>query len=463
MIQFWSTGASAPSTDVVIQDNFFDQDAGSPTQSIFMRNEKVDSGHAGPEMFYQNITIENNVIKNTYANGIIVGEAVAWSSRTIRFSRTDPTAGPTIKVAAASQNVVITDNVAPPVKVFRRRSWVVENNFAIQNDNPDAPNYYGNVFVNPFAHSGSLADLKILPGSVLDQPGLGSSLLAFDQHPDSLTGFLLDSHGDGLDLSTHTLDASHLFGPGGVVDAANASVVWDFGDGSSGTGLSASHAYAHAGTYSVSANVTLQDGEVTTLTRTIDVGTPVALQVDFNGNAQDHSDVVTPVTVGDAVTFENGVDGQAVRLNGDTVAYAAGPEFFNNPEFTVVFDFKKDAGNPSEPPEPSFNSTTAVLTSTLTANGVSATVNTDAGNAKVSAGALGIDDSAWHQVALTFSGTTRRGHPLRRRRGGRQCRWPDRRNRSGKQRQCFLPRRSVPLPPQAFPVCSTTSSSSAAR
>ena len=39
-----------------------------------MRNEMVDQGKAGLEMYYQNITIENNVIYNAQTHGITVGE-----------------------------------------------------------------------------------------------------------------------------------------------------------------------------------------------------------------------------------------------------------------------------------------------------------------------------------------------------------------------------------------------------
>ena len=39
-----------------------------------MRNEMVDTGGAGDEMFYRNITIEDNVIYNAQVHGITVGE-----------------------------------------------------------------------------------------------------------------------------------------------------------------------------------------------------------------------------------------------------------------------------------------------------------------------------------------------------------------------------------------------------
>ena len=74
MIQFWTSGTTSPSTNITIRGNILNSGAGDWTRSIFMRNEMVDLGLAGDEMFYQNILIENNVIYNAHAHGITVGE-----------------------------------------------------------------------------------------------------------------------------------------------------------------------------------------------------------------------------------------------------------------------------------------------------------------------------------------------------------------------------------------------------
>ena len=74
MIQFWTAGTDAPSTDIIIRKNVLDIGSGSHTQSIFMRNELVDSGLAGQELYYRNVLIEDNVIINHHLHGITVGE-----------------------------------------------------------------------------------------------------------------------------------------------------------------------------------------------------------------------------------------------------------------------------------------------------------------------------------------------------------------------------------------------------
>ena len=54
-----------------------------------------------------------------------------------------------------------------------------------------------------------------------------------------------------MQLLTHSLDASALFGPAGPLDLSGATVAWNFGDGSSGTGLTGSYTWQQAGTYTV--------------------------------------------------------------------------------------------------------------------------------------------------------------------------------------------------------------------
>ena len=73
-IQFWTTGTTAPSTDITIRNNTLNIGQGSVAQSLFMRNEVVDQGQAGASMYYKNVLIENNTISNAHIHGITVGE-----------------------------------------------------------------------------------------------------------------------------------------------------------------------------------------------------------------------------------------------------------------------------------------------------------------------------------------------------------------------------------------------------
>ncbi|MEL7111236.1 MAG: right-handed parallel beta-helix repeat-containing protein, partial [Pseudomonadota bacterium] len=74
MIQLWSTGAQSASKNIFIRSNILDSGDGVGTQTIHMRNELVDKGLRGSDFYYENIVIEDNVIKNGHINGIRVGE-----------------------------------------------------------------------------------------------------------------------------------------------------------------------------------------------------------------------------------------------------------------------------------------------------------------------------------------------------------------------------------------------------
>ena len=93
MIQFWTTGSDHPSTNITIRNNLLDIGKGSHTQSIFMRNDMVDKGLAGAEMYYQNVLIENNTIINLHLHGITVGETAGLVIRnnTLTAAVPDPT------------------------------------------------------------------------------------------------------------------------------------------------------------------------------------------------------------------------------------------------------------------------------------------------------------------------------------------------------------------------------------
>ena len=115
-IQFWTTSTTSPSTNVVIRENLLDVGDGDWTQSIFIRNELVDQGHAGQEFFYSNFLIEDNIIRNTHQHGITVGEVdgLVIRNNTVMEGQGDNTSGttPRINVSEDALNVTITQNIA---------------------------------------------------------------------------------------------------------------------------------------------------------------------------------------------------------------------------------------------------------------------------------------------------------------------------------------------------------------
>jgi hypothetical protein len=135
MIQFWTNKSDSPSTDVTIRSNTLDSGDGGGTHSIFIRNEEVDNGRAGREMFYRNIVIEKNFIRNRHYHGITVGETVGLTVRDNEVLQTGPktTEGvkvPRINLTEASENVTVTGNVAHHISMapLKRDDWQVRDN-----------------------------------------------------------------------------------------------------------------------------------------------------------------------------------------------------------------------------------------------------------------------------------------------------------------------------------------------
>ena len=191
MIQFWTERATRQTTDVVIRGNLLQAGAGNPTQSIFMRNELVDTGRAGPEMFYRRVTIEDNMIVNGHLHGITLGEA-----RGVRIQRNtvlrDPAFSeepyrskevhiPRINLSPASQDVVVRGNIAAMLPK-PQAGWTVKDNMIAQDVSRLQPGHYRLLFdLRPEA-SGTTeptrrSRLVLRPGSPADRPGLGSPLM----------------------------------------------------------------------------------------------------------------------------------------------------------------------------------------------------------------------------------------------------------------------------------------------
>ena len=184
MIQFWTTNLKTPNTDIVIRGNRLDIGEGSEAQSIFMRNEAVDSQNGGDAMFYRNVLIEQNVITNAHLHGISVGETHGLTIRdnTVlqrtgdrEFDKGDGVRIPTINVAKDSTGVVITGNISGNSPTAQT-GWVVSGNVQVQDNNPGKANHYNEVFVDSSLATGQ--DPILRPGGLADLAGAGADASA---------------------------------------------------------------------------------------------------------------------------------------------------------------------------------------------------------------------------------------------------------------------------------------------
>ena len=291
MIQFYTTGTTEPSKDVVIRDNVLDIGQGTFTQSIFMRNEVVDSGRASfADMAYRNVTIENNTIINAHQWGISVGEAVGLSIHKNTVVHSDggsPDGGdanvevPLINVASNSTDVSITQNVTASIAGHSNQaSWSVANNTFVQDQDPLKAGYYGDVFVQSSLQAGEDGrhEYVALEGSAIDRSNTGSMIT----QPEG-QGLRIIFHVEEADEATRIFDA----GPSrldGVDLPAGTNYRWSFGDGTTASGERVSHSYTGGGDYAVTLTVTLPDqGPRATETAVIPVESPELVTMDATG------------------------------------------------------------------------------------------------------------------------------------------------------------------------------------
>jgi Right handed beta helix region len=159
---------------------------GSSSQSIFMRNEKVDQGLAGPEMFYRNIAIVNNVIANRHQHGITVGQAdgVLIDRNTV-IQKAGPRGDkevplPTIKVVKDAVNVTITNNIAARfslAEAAEQPGWKVANNLVVESLNAGDPNFVGKVLANAQKPATAVrADFMVAVDNKAKSRGIGAVL-----------------------------------------------------------------------------------------------------------------------------------------------------------------------------------------------------------------------------------------------------------------------------------------------
>ncbi len=407
-VHFWSRPSTQTeaSQNITITNNFFEQGDGQSLLGIYL-----DDNHNG--LGFENVTISNNVIYNGDRQGIRIenGDGVVIENNTLLQSSGDAQDGPTIVLRDDTKNVVIKDNILSYEMAFDDETNVnldtitVTNNLFVQGTDATADNYVGHLFVNPFAgFDAELIDLQALPDSLVAKMGVGAALTVYGSTTmDGISGYVVDETGKGLDSLTHGFSVSEILDEGNPVDLTGATISWDFGDGRQASGDSVSHKFADAGDYKVVGTITLADGEVITVTKTVTVESPITMLLDFD-QLETAASASMMAAASTGATYEDHDDGQAIRLNGTTVKYATTSEFFNNEAYTLLVDYKKDEGNETSSGRILNFSKSFVVN--VEGSGLAVSVVTDQGSAWIRTGDIGLDDAEWHNIALTFSGET---------------------------------------------------------
>ncbi|MBC7181674.1 MAG: PKD domain-containing protein, partial [Roseovarius sp.] len=354
MIQFWTNGTTAPSTNVTIRSNVLDIGEGDATQSIFMRNEEVDRGRAGEEMFYRNILIEDNVIINGHAHGITVGETngLVIRNNTVLHADGGNVDGvdasveiPKINVSSTSINVTIANNITAGISGggSGQTDWTINNNILAQDQDPNAPNFYGDLFIaSTLTPKDGQHNFLTLPGGPIDTLGAGASATR-------------DTGADApLDARFHITDhpesgAARIFDArltAGDFEAlpADAKFFWDFGDGGAATGAVVDHAFAQGGWYDVKLTVTA-NGASATETARIGVKGPEVVALGANGGFVASSYGVDTLLDPSAMASSEGIQLGTAGAAGVAREHLAG--LFQADNFAISMTLKADAAGTS--------------------------------------------------------------------------------------------------------------------
>jgi len=354
MIQFWTNGTDSPSTNILIRGNVLDIGNGTATQSIFMRNDQVDLGLAGPEMFYRNVTIEQNVITNGHLHGIAVGETAGLIIRQNSVLHADGGAAdgtddsveiPQISVADTSTGVAIIGNVTSAIAgVAGQADWTIRQNAFVQDQNPLRPGYYGDVFVaSSLASPDGINSFVALPGGMIDRLGAGASVAP--AQPSAVTALFHVTDGPENALQTRVFDGQ-LSSLGNGTLPEGTVYQWSFGDGTVALGRKVNHTFPDGGEYAVTLTVRLPDGRTDSEKAIVAVQDNTILSMNAKGvfTAYENGAAIgLPASVqASADGLQLGGPGVAARVAREHVSDLLGPQ-----DFSISFRLDADKAGTS--------------------------------------------------------------------------------------------------------------------
>lgn len=188
-IQF-EPGQGVPDTDVVVRGNvLLAGSTGGHVQGIF-------ADASGVEGSFQNFTIENNIYFGNSTHGVTIydGTGISVTKNTI-LSVPGSSNTASILMRGVQVDTIVEDNVVNQV-------GNPLDNFVVQWSDPSLPNYYGNLFTNPFAQVVDVADLAPLAGSPIYYGSQIGAEARFAELLGAMQDFGLD-HGDALHAVAH--------------------------------------------------------------------------------------------------------------------------------------------------------------------------------------------------------------------------------------------------------------------
>ena len=408
-LQFWTRGSEAPTTDVVIRGNLFDVGEGSWTQSIFMRNERVDKGEAGSEMFYRNILIEENVILNDHPHGITVGEVsgLVIQNNTLLAKEGGGTFGaPSINVADASTDVSILRNVTESIRAEGTK-WDVRENVLVQDEDDSGADHYSSLFYFSTLYDGGIPLLR--PGSLADAAGAGAGATFIDGRADG--SLLLSEEGSvriGFDVfdvagepTTKVFDAAAVMAAQGYGTAEIGAMrfSWSFADGTAAEGPVVSRDFEGSGMHGVSLKVTLAGGQVVEAGADVVILSPTLLRLGDGGlTVSDLGEEELAFASGGQIALER--SGMAAEVKDPVLSRMGGSE-----GFSLDLEIRADKPGSSDGEIMQFIGMLRVMTK---GPDVIVSAHTDLGeHIKLVADGTNVNDGAPHRIAVDYDASTR--------------------------------------------------------
>ncbi|MGH1424011.1 MAG: right-handed parallel beta-helix repeat-containing protein [Pseudooceanicola sp.] len=403
MIQFFAPNNGRASSDVIIRNNVLDIGNGDPTHSIFMRNEAVDRG-AGIEMYYRNITIENNLIVNGHSHGITLGQTIGATVRNNSVLHSDganvdglddTVEIPRIMINGASQDVAIVQNITAQVAGWSQQDgWTVAGNVIAQDQDDTEDGYYGDIFLTSTLQSDSGEHNFIVRSSELSNalvPGADANYT-----PSSL-GLALQFHvnADPENAALYYFDARYSLLDGGAIPDGSV-FEWEFSDGGIEYGAVVAHGFAEGGLHDVKLRVSTPTGQEKAMRFEMAVAGSEIMHYEAGGNffvVEGTEDVI----LAEASNF----DAAGIQLNATGCSFAASYQHtkYITENDDISFDFGIDAAHAGSSGEV-FRLGSSLTVWVTSAGELSLRANDGESIETLVTSGAGVNDTAEHDVSI---------------------------------------------------------------
>ncbi len=352
MIQIFSAGSSIRTKNISISNNVLDSGNGVGTQTIFLGNEKYNASNSQQDM-YQNISISNNLIHNSHAHGITVGETNGVQIRNNTLFKNpsslmidDPLGheveAPRIRISEASKDVIIEKNIVEIIEAPEES--IYDKNVKHNSDLWWSAEYQGKLFIDPLSHgSNILRRLEIKPDSYAKNLGSGAEP-KIEEEVDGSMWFI-----DTL-WSNFTIGAKHLEFTIRNYDGSSFSgqdIEWKINGVRLAGGETQGFVFQEIGNHVIVAEFQQPNlEEVVEVRTTVRVFDPLILDVSFNYGANDLSSNSVEFEISGIPNWNESLEG-ALVLGDSEIYYDIDEKSSIMPDLSIFASFKKTSDDDS--------------------------------------------------------------------------------------------------------------------